>query len=112
MHATPDGAALFADEERLRNVVREELGRLQGPPNTPSSASSVRRAHGRDEPIHLQQQQLIAQQIENYRAVGSITDEQMQELQVNIAQLDAESRREMMSRLIRALNSGELKGRL
>ena len=111
MHA-PDGDALFADEKRLRNIVREELARLQVPPNTPSSASPARRVHARDEPTHLQQQQLIAQQIETYRAVGAITDEQMQELQVDIAQLDEESRREMMSRLIRALNSGELKGRL
>lgn len=111
MHA-PDGDALFADEKRLRNIVREELARLQVPPNAPSSASPARRAHARDESTHLQQQQLIAQQIETYRAVGSITDEQMQELQFDIAQLDEESRREMMSRLMRALNSGELKGRL
>jgi hypothetical protein len=112
MHAAPDSNALFADEERLRNIVREELTRLQAQPNTPRSASPARRAHAPDEPAHLQQQQLIAQQIETYRAVGSITDEEMHELQVDIAQLDEESRREMMSRLIRALNSGELKGRL
>jgi hypothetical protein len=44
--------------------------------------------------------------------VGSITDQQMQELQAGIAELDEASRKQMMSTLIRALNSGELEGRI
>jgi hypothetical protein len=36
----------------------------------------------------------------------------MQELQAGIAQLDDASRKQMMSKLMRALNSGDLKGRL
>ena len=108
----PNGNALLADEKRLRKIVREELARLQTQPNMPSSASAAHRVDAGDEPADFQQQQLIAQQIEAYRAVGSITDQQMHELQVDIAQLDEKSRREMMSRLIQALNSGELKGRL
>ena len=110
MHA-PDGDALLADEKRLRNIVREELARLQVQQDTPSSASA-RRVHARDESTRLQQQQFVAQQIETSRAVGAITEEQMHELLVDIAQLDEESRREMMRRLIRALNSGEFQGRL
>jgi hypothetical protein len=110
--ATPDGDALFADEKRLRNIVREELARLQVQPTAPRGAPAAPRVYARNERRDLQQQQLIAQQIETYRAVGSMTDEQMQELQADIAQLDEESRKAMMSRLIRALNSGELKGRL
>jgi len=33
-------------------------------------------------------------------------------LQADIAQLDAASRRQMLSKLTRALNTGEIKGRL
>jgi hypothetical protein len=41
-----------------------------------------------------------------------MTDAQMQELQTSIAQLDEAGRKQMMSKLMRALNSGEIKGRL
>jgi len=36
----------------------------------------------------------------------------MTELQAEIAKLDDASRRQMMSKLVRALNSGDIKGRL
>lgn len=55
---------------------------------------------------------MIEQRIDAYSAAGSITDSQMQELQAEIAQLDEASRRQMMSRLVRALSSGDIKGRL
>jgi hypothetical protein len=52
------------------------------------------------------------QQIETYRGVGSISAVQMEELQSAIAQLSEADRRQAMSRLIKAMNSGEIKGRL
>jgi hypothetical protein len=36
----------------------------------------------------------------------------MQELHVQIAQLDAAGRKRMLSKLIRAMNAGDIKGRL
>jgi TolA-binding protein len=56
--------------------------------------------------------EVVAQQIEAHAAAGSITDAQMQELQAEIAQLDDASRKQMMNKLIRTLNSGDIKGRL
>jgi len=108
--SAPAGASQV-DEERLRALLREELAQehirpVEEPiptdavrPRTPSSAE-------------LQQRDGVAQQIEAYRATGTITDAQMQELQADIARLDAASRKQMLSKLTRALNTGEIKGRL
>lgn len=75
-------------------------------PATPIAASTVATA------VEPQQRAVVEQQIENYRGVGAITESQMQDLQADIAQLDDAPRRQMMSKLIRALNSGDIKGRL
>ena len=89
--------------------MREELAQLQAqqPP-----ASHAAAPPSRDEAADRRQQVLVAQQIEAYQAMGSITDQQMQELQAEIAQLAPASRKQMMIQLVRALNSGEPKGRL
>jgi hypothetical protein len=97
------------DEASLHNVIREELRQLQGQ-STERAKPAVRGRARKESDDRLSQD--LAQQIEAYRATGSITDEQMQELQAGIAQLDAASRKGLMSKLIQALNSGEMKGRL
>jgi hypothetical protein len=102
-------AMLREDEARLRTVIREELTRLQAQPLQRAGLPATGRAR-KESDDRLSQE--LAQQIETYRAIGTITDEQMQELQTGIVQLDPSSRRELMSKLIQALNSGELKGRL
>jgi hypothetical protein len=106
--ASSSGAASSVGEERLRAIVREELARLQSQGNASSSVES----QPRNPSVDVFQRDAVAQQIEAYRGAGTITDAQMQELQTNIAQLDEASRKQMMSKLIRALNSGEIKGRL
>ena len=108
-HDRPDDAALLADEKRWRAVLREELAQLQAQrPQAPHAAAPP----SRDEADDRRRQVLVAQQLEAYKAMGSITDQQMQELQADMAQLDPASRKQMMMQLVRALNSGELKGRL
>jgi len=98
------------DEERLRSILREELAQEH---NRPVAASSPAPAPPRNpSAAELQQRDLVAQQIEAYRSVGTITDAQMQELQADIAKLDAVSRKQMLSKLTRALNTGDIKGRL
>jgi hypothetical protein len=92
--------------------VREELARERNRPATANDALPAVSAPPRDPQADLERREAIGQQIENYRAMGAITDTQMQELQAGIAQLDPASRKQMMSRLIRALNSGDIKGRL
>jgi hypothetical protein len=102
-------AMLREDEARLRNVIREELTRLQARPSQRAGLLAAGRAR-KESDDRLSQE--LAQQIETYRAIGTITDEQMQELQTGIVQLDPSSRGELMSKLIQALNSGQMKGRL
>ena len=113
-HPTIESANMAAptaprlDEQRLRIVIREELAMLLDR----SGASPAVTTPPRNPSTDLQQREIVAQQIETYRTTGMITDMQMQELQSEIAKLDVGSRKEMMSRLIRALNSGDMKGRL
>jgi hypothetical protein len=104
-----DAVMLRGDEARLRNVIREELTRLQAQPLQRTRLPAPLRARTKSDDRLSQE---LAQQIETYRAVGTITDEQMQELQSGIAQLDPLSRQRLLSKLIQALNSGEMKGRL
>jgi hypothetical protein len=109
-NAPTNDAAQNVGEDRLRAIVREELARLQL--SAQSNASPSIEAQPHNPPLDVHQREAVAQQIEAYRGAGAITDAQMQELQADIAQLDDASRKKMMSKLIRALNSGEIKGRL
>lgn len=106
--AAPAAAAPNLDEARLRAIVREELAQSDARAD-PAPTVAPR---PRDVSADLHRREVIAQQIEAYRATGTITDAQMQELQADIAKLDEASRKQMMSRLLRALNSGDIKGRL
>jgi len=115
--ARADDAMLLADEQRLRRVIREELARLQSRPDTaardvrPALAANAGNDSARADSANRYAREAIAQQIETYRAIGSISDAQMLELQAAIAKLDEASRKQMMSRLVRTLNAGDLNGR-
>lgn len=106
--STVSPAAPSVDEDRLRAVIREELAQL----HVQRDASPPVAPPPRNRPVDPQQRAVVEQQIETYRAVGAITESQMQDLQADIAQLDDPTRKQMMSKLIRALNSGDIKGRL
>ena len=111
--AIAPGAAQIVDEERLRRVIREELAQQHNRPASGHDTSAAQSAPPRAATAaDLQRRDDIAQRIEAYAAMGAISDTQMMELQTDIARLDPASRRQMMSRLVRALNSGDLKGRL
>ena len=100
------------DEGRLRIIVREELANEHNRRAAAGDAVLAVPALPRNPSADPQRREVVAQQIEAYRATGAITDAQMHELQSDIAQLDEESRKQMMGKLIRALNSGDIKGRL
>jgi hypothetical protein len=102
-----------ADDERLRAIIREELSREHVRPAaandiSPATPKPPRAPTAAD----LQQRDAIAQQIEIYRAAGTISETQMLELQSAIATLDDASRTQMMGKLMKALNSGDIRGRL
>jgi hypothetical protein len=113
--SSPSGSASsatdapLANEDRLRMIIREELAAqraAQANITTPPAPAA------RDEASNRLLQERVARQIEAYHAAGAISDAQMQELQAQIAQLDDAGRKRMMSKLIRAMNAGDIKGRL
>lgn len=102
-----------ANEYQLRQIIREELvaqlGDRSGP--EPQTNPSIRPSPADQVGIE-NQRELIAQQLEYYASIGSISDSDMQKLQTDIAKLDDAGRTEMLRELTRALNSGRLEGQL
>ena len=104
---------IYPDEDRLRQIIREELGAQLGrQPEPDNQMDSVIASSSTDRAETEYQRELISQQVEYYASVGSISDTDMQRLQIEIAKLDESSRKEMLRKLTRALNSGRLEGRL
>ena len=104
---------LNPNEGRLRQIIREELGAeldRRAEPDKPTDPVKV--AGSTDTAETVYQRELVAQQLENFLNVGSISDADMQKLQMDIAKLDDAGRTEMLRELSRAFNSGRLEGRL
>lgn len=106
--AAPSAGAL--DEERLRQVIREELAALPAPgaAGAPPAGALVPRDPERDRA----QREQVAAQIAHYRSVGRISEAEMQGLQQDIAQLDPAARKEMLAALVRAMNAREIQGQM
>jgi len=108
-----DDVHLFLNEERLRQIIREELhsefdrefepGMQSESTPEPDSIDRVELAY---------QKERVAQQLEHHASIGSISEADMQKLQMDIATLDDAGRSEMLRELSRALNSGRLDGQL
>jgi len=104
---------LYPNEDRLRQIIREELGaELDRRSEPDKQMDPVIASSSTDETEIEYQRELVAQQLEYYASVGSISDADMQKLQMDIAKLDDAGRTEMLRELMRALNSGRLEGRL
>jgi hypothetical protein len=109
MGSDPERIASSADEERLRTIMREEFGRqLQSHANEYGAATPAVVEQPRDAAEDRRRRELVAQQVETYISVGSITQHQILDLQAEMAQLDAKTRTKVMSRLMKAVNSGDL----
>ena len=96
---------------QVRRIVREELraqlSAISAPTNTRDPV--VNRIDEIDDQNQLDS---VDQELEFYISQGTISEVEMATLQQEIAKLGPEGRREMLRRLIQALNSGELDGRL
>jgi hypothetical protein len=90
-------------DERLRQIIREELAQL-------GSGGAAVPATPRDAEADRAQREQVAGQIAHYRSVGRITEAQMFALQRDIARLDPAGRRDMMAELTRAMNAREIQG--
>ena len=109
--ATETGRCL--DEVEMRRVIREELataaatapagqlpptaGAVAGTPTTPASPEQV---------------ELVNRRVDEYIRAGVVSESEMARLQGEIATLDPAARRAAMQKLVRAMNSGALEGRL
>jgi hypothetical protein len=106
-----EGPRQLADERQLRRIVREELAAqldLLAMPD-PDAAEYL------DPLVEAEQEfqrERVEQEIAHHISVGKISDVDMQNLQAAIASLDKDGQKEMLSLLVRALNTGELEGRL
>lgn len=105
----PRPAVQFADAssltaEDIRQIVREELTGLpaQQVQMTASPASRV---------VSARELNAIRQRIDAFIARGAIESSEMTDLQTTIAQLPTDARREMFSRLTKAMNDGAIDGR-
>ena len=100
-------------EDLMRNmiqeVIREELRTLRSAESASSEAVSASPA---DEAEEALQRDLVAQQIEYFSSVGRISELEMHKLQIEISKLDDTQRTEALRQLTRALNSGNIEGRL
>jgi len=109
--ATTTGRCL--DETEMRRVIREELAAAAaaGVPaqGTPASASA---AVSPVPPSSADQVEFVNRQVDEYIRAGVISESEMARLQSDIATLDPAARRAAMQKLVRAMNSGALDGRL
>lgn len=105
--------AHYPDEDRLRKIIREELSAQLDLLQVSNQHIDKNVAPDSiNEPERDNRREQVFQKLEYYSSVGSISDMEMQQLQTDIAKLDAVSRKEVLSQLSRALNSGQLEGRL
>jgi hypothetical protein len=111
--STPDDTRLYPNEDRLRQIIREELHTELDREFQPGMQSELDSEPDSGDRAELEyRRELVAQQLEHYASVGSISDADMQKLQIDIAKLDDAGRMEMLRELSRAFNSGRLEGRL
>ena len=97
------------DETRLRQIIREEFDA-----HTESDSYGARdvAARQRSAEENRYQREYVSQQIDYYASVGSISEQEMQQLQREIAALDTAGRKAMLSKLTRAMNARQIEGQL
>jgi hypothetical protein len=116
--SNPDGVAATAnqplsglDEARLRRIVADEVRALinaipdtDAPGDPEPDEPAVSPAEYRARLEHAMEQ------LDFFVARGEISPAEMASLQADVARLDTESRKHVLSLLARAINSGELDG--
>lgn len=100
------------DEQRLRQIIREELDlQLRSTATALTPAAEA----GQPDPVspveYRQRLDAAMQTLDYHLEQGRISEADMANLQAEIARLDEEGRKLMLSLLTQAFNSGELEGR-
>jgi hypothetical protein len=101
------------NEVALRRIIREELAThpvavaaSQNPPESNAAAAPASPADSK------RQYERVNQQVDNYIRAGAISQADMAALQGEIGLLDKAGQHEMLGKIVRAINSGALDGRL
>lgn len=106
-----DGTNHYLTAEQLRDILGEELQIYLG---TKTSADKENNLKDASNPIHNADNQyeleLVAQKIEYFSSIGTISDLDMRELQMDIAKLNKEGQKRMLKQLTKAMNTGQIKG--
>jgi hypothetical protein len=97
------------DVDALRAIVAEELqaARDNGPP--PAGEAAPSRHERAPDPAQLAR---VEEELERHLQAGAISEADMLHLQGSIARLDPAARKRMLSKLVKAMSSGRLEGRL
>jgi hypothetical protein len=108
-----EGSERCVNEAELRRIVREELAAspaaIATTPPPDNRADDTR--HPGAQPAGRDFEQLD-QQVDEYIRVGAISDAEMAALQEELVRLDPAARRQLLGKIVRAMNSGALKGNL
>lgn len=107
--AQPQGKS--PNEQAIRRIIREELAAHL---ELLESIQGDNRPTPKEDPVspaeYQQRLDLANQQLEYYIQQGVISNAEMANLQMNIARLDPESRKNLLNLLSQAINSGDLDG--
>jgi len=96
------------DAEQLRAIIAEELqAHADG---EAGAAEAAPRSHA--PPPDPAQLARVEEEIDRHIQAGAISQVDMMRLQASIARLDPAGRKRMLSKLIKAMNTGRLEGRL
>ena len=108
-NATP----VALSEAAIRSIIREELAAQLGQLPAEASAATADPVASNESPAqYASRRDRVAESIDYYTRVGSISEQEMSRLQIEIARLQEGDRQQLMMELVRAMNEGSLDGRL
>lgn len=108
-----EGSDRCLSEAELRRIVREELAAFPAAitaARTPDSPGGDARYPSA--PPGSKEFERIDQQVDEYIRAGAISDGEMAALHEELGRLDPAARRQLLGKIVRAMNSGALKGNL
>jgi len=100
------------NEAQLREIIRSEFQANISAFVSTKNQTKTTRAETRSQAQLQEQRNKVAEEIEYYISTGTISEVNMSKLQSEIARLDERGRKQMMSKLVGAINNGQLAGRL
>jgi len=103
----------YPSEDQLRNIIREEFEAYLVAGSGSINTGQVTMAAEPDYTAENQYQlDGIAQKLDYFESVGRISEMEMLDIQMDIAKLHKSDRGQMLKRLVRTMNTGDVKGHL